>query len=82
LSNLLSSSDERTPSLCISSIWRSICALSQADLLPAAAVERLGRLDLEHDRNAAGVDDRARLERIGDDLEEAPCPGRPACAST
>src|SRR2546421_11948272 len=46
-------------------------ALAAARGLPAAAVEGLRQLDLEHHGQLALVDHAARLVWVGDDLEEA-----------
>ena len=76
LSNLFSSSAERTPRLYRSSSSRSTFARSHVGASQPRQPNGSRDLDLQHDRHPARVDDAPRLVRVGDDLEEPPA--RPA----
>ena len=72
LSNLLTSSIWRTPSLCTSSSCRSMSAIEQAGTSSFdRAAERHAGLDAHDHRHLPGVDHLPGLERVRDDPVEA-----------
>ena len=81
LSNLFSSSEERTPSLCISSSWRSTDALSHVG---AARLRQPNSSEISISKITAirpwFITRRASIGLVT--TWKKPLPGPPACAST